>query len=65
MTTETLTHDWEQKGACLNGPHAWKCTKCGEWTRSYDMPPPDAPFIDPDNGQRYSGNKTICKTKTK
>ena len=49
-------HDWERKGTCLNGPHVWKCRKCGEWTRSYDKPRPDAQLIDPDNGERYETN---------
>ena len=49
-------HDWERVGSCLNGPHAWKCKICGEWTRSYDKPDRDATLVDPDNGEEYTGS---------
>ena len=52
-------HNWVQQGTCLNGPHVWRCTKCLEWTRSFDKPNPDTQLIDPDNGERYSAK--VCR----
>lgn len=47
-------HDWQQVTVCCNGPHVWKCKKCGEWTRSFDKPSSHAQLIDPENGESYS-----------
>lgn len=49
-------HNWEQIGECLNGPHIWKCRICGEWTRSFKKPEPNAQLIDPDDGEHYTSS---------
>lgn len=53
-------HDWQQISTCLNGPHIWKCGRCGEWTRSFDKPAPDSKLVDPDTGHRYSQYHPQC-----
>ncbi len=63
LTVEDLRkaqHDWEQVTTCLNGPHVWKCKKCGEWTRNYHVPLPNATLIDPDTGRSYADAPTLC-----
>jgi hypothetical protein len=56
-------HDWRQISTCLNGPHVWQCTKCFEWTRSFNKPNPNCDLVDPDDGYRYAPNGSYCGEK--
>lgn len=59
-----MNHDWEQVSTCMNGPHLWQCKKCKEWTRSYEIPDPNASLIDPENHEVYSFSPTKCEAKS-